>query len=219
MPDLIESTEPAASAPGVTAPATVDPGVAPAAASPAAPRYAVFGQKGRKAPADERIFGRRFLRDLGRGIFVVLLLHIFVVQISVVRGLSMEPSLRDGDRLIVDRVTYAMADVDRFDVVVLRNPRNHDVDYVKRVIGLPGERVAIHAGVVEIDGAPIMVLHDVISDESEMPETIVPEGQYFVLGDNRPVSCDSREFGLVQSELLKGKVRLRFWPPSRLDVF
>ena len=164
-------------------------------------------------------FGTRFLRDLGRGILVVVLLHVFVLQISVVRGLSMEPSLHDGDRLIVDRVSYSFGEVDRFDVIVLMNPRDHSVDYVKRVVGLPGERVRIRGGVVEINGDPLTTDVDLIDDDATMPELIVPSGHFFVLGDNRPVSCDSREFGLVQDELIKGKVRVRFWPLDRLTVF
>lgn len=169
--------------------------------------------------SDDRSFGRRFLRDLGRGVMVVVLLHLFVVQISVVRGSSMQPSLVDGDRLIVDRIAYALSEVGRYDVVVMRNPRDHAVDYVKRVVGLPGERVSLHLGALFVDGEQLVVPFDLVSDAASMPEIIVPEGHFFVLGDNRPVSCDSREFGLVQSELLKGKVRARFWPLSRLAVF
>ena len=105
------------------------------------------------------------------------------------------------------------------DVVVLRNPRDHTVDYVKRIVGLPGERVQIRGGNVEIDGRPLAAEFDLIDDSASMPEVIVPAGHFFVLGDNRPVSCDSREFGLVQAELLKGKVRMRFWPLDRVSVF
>lgn len=180
------------------------------------PRHAAFHERQEPRP---RTFGYRFLRDLGRGILVVVLLHVFVLQISVVRGLSMEPSLHDGDRLIVDRISYSVGDVGRYDVVVLRNPRDHSIDYVKRVVGLPGERVSIRDGVVAIDGRPLEAGFDLIDDETSMPEVIVPRGHFFVLGDNRPVSCDSREFGLVQDELIKGKVRVRFWPLDRLSVF
>jgi signal peptidase I len=195
-------------------------GSAGVATDAAQTRHAVFpiGASSPR-PAAERPFGRRFLRDLTRGVAIVVLLHLFVVQISVVRGLSMEPSLLDGDRLIVDRISYALSDVDRFDVVVLRNPRNQEIDYVKRIVGLPGERVAIHSGIVEIDGEPIENSFEFVDDSATMSEIIVPDEHFFVLGDNRPVSCDSREFGLVQGELLKGKVRLRFWPLDRVKVF
>src|SRR5262245_20367770 len=86
-----------------------------------------------------RWFSRhRFALDVLLGATLMVLVHTFVVQISVVKGHSMEPSLLDGDRLVVDRVAYRMADVRRGDVVVLRYPRNPQVDFVKRVIGLPG---------------------------------------------------------------------------------
>jgi signal peptidase I len=163
---------------------------------------------------------RRLARDLLRGGFLVLLAHAFVVQISVVRGHSMEPSLFDGDRLIVDRWTYAMAEAQRFDVVVLRYPRNPGVDFVKRIVGLPGERVRIHDGRVLIDGAELDVRScPHIADHADMRELAVPDGHYFVLGDNRPISCDSREFGLVPADHLRGKVRARLWPPARMSLF
>ncbi len=150
---------------------------------------------------------------------VVVLLHLFVLQISVVRGHSMMPSLLDGDRLVVDRVSYSVSDVSRFDVVVLRNPRNEDVDYVKRVAGLPGDRVCLREGMLTVNGKVVLEGFTHVSDCDNTPELIVPEGSYFVLGDNRPISCDSREFGLVRHELLKGKVRVRFWPLNRLELF
>lgn len=168
---------------------------------------------------DVRLFGRRFFRDLFRGMAVVVLLHLFVVQISVVRGLSMEPSLRDGDRLIVDRLSYSVTDVERFDVVVMRNPVDESVDYVKRVVALPGESVSIRDGRVLINGRIVPVPFDLCPDHCDMETVHVPADHFFVLGDNRPVSCDSREFGLVQADLLKGKVRLRFWPLTRVTTF
>lgn len=149
----------------------------------------------------------------------MLVLHLCLVQVSVVRGHSMEPCLHDGDRLLVDRVSYALFDVDRYDVVVLRYPLDPSVDFVKRVVGLPGEAVSIRGGQVLVDGDPVHSTPDVILDQAEMAPLLVPEGYYFVLGDNRPVSCDSREFGLVDGTLIKGKVRARFWPLPRASIF
>lgn len=161
----------------------------------------------------------RFLIDVARGGLAILALHLFVLQISVVRGHSMEPSLLDGDRLVVDRIAYAVSEVARFDVVVLRYPADPSVDFVKRVVGLPGDRVALSDGRLYLNGvvAEEAFLH--VPDHASMQETVVPEGSYFVLGDNRPISCDSREFGLVPATHMKGKVRVRFWPPARLAMF
>lgn len=163
--------------------------------------------------------GRRIGRDIVRGGVLLAVLHLFVVQISIVRGQSMEPSLVEGDRLVVDRLTYQLGEVNRFDVVILRYPNDPSVDFVKRIVGLPGDRVQLVGGRVFLNGVGVEedFLH--VPDHDDTRETLVPPGCYYVLGDNRPISCDSREFGLVPFEYLKGKVRVRFWPPARLSLF
>ena len=160
----------------------------------------------------------RFLCDALFGALAMVAIHAFVIQVSIVRGDSMEPALHDGDRLVVDRVTYNLSDVGRGDVVVLRYPRNPDVDFVKRVVALPGDEVALRAGVLLVNGAACDD-YGCIRDRADMPRIQVPEGEFFVLGDNRPVSCDSREFGLVAEHLIKGRVRVRFWPLEAASVF
>jgi signal peptidase I len=160
----------------------------------------------------------RFAFDVLLGAALMVIVHLFVVQVSVVKGSSMEPCLHDGDRLVVDRVSYSLADVQRGDVVVLRYPRNPAVDFVKRVVALPGDEIEMHSGTLFVNGAA----HDsygCIHDLQEMPSQVVPAGNYFVLGDNRPISCDSRDFGLVAADLLKGRVRARFWPIGNATVF
>lgn len=161
---------------------------------------------------------RRLVADVVRGALVIAVLNLFVLQISVVRGHSMEPSLLDGDRLVVDRLAYAMSGVDRFDVVVLRYPRDPATDFVKRVVALPGERVSISGGTVFVNGDALCEAFAHVCDHADMREIMVPDDHYFVLGDNRPISCDSREFGLVEGTLLRGKVRARFWPPARFGT-
>jgi signal peptidase I len=161
----------------------------------------------------------RIARDLLRGMVVLIALHVFVLQISVVRGHSMQPSLSDGDRLVVDRLSPRLSGVSRFDVVVLRYPRDPSVDFVKRVVGLPGDHVRIERSGLYVNGRLIDQLFLHIDDPVDMPECVVPEGHYLVLGDNRPISCDSREFGMVPAELVKGLVRARFWPLDRVALF
>lgn len=153
---------------------------------------------------------------LGASLMVVV--HLFVIQVSVVKGTSMEPCLHDGDRLVVDRVSTNLADVSRGDVVILRYPRNPEIDFVKRVVALPGDRVSMHDGALIVNGE-VADDYGCIADHQALPDTVVPPGQFFVLGDNRPVSCDSRDFGLVDETLLKGRVRARFWPLASLAVF
>ena len=162
--------------------------------------------------------GARFLLDALLGATLMVAVHLFVIQVSIVKGNSMEPCLHDGDRLVVDRVSYNMANVQRGDVVVLRYPKNPAVDFVKRIVAVPGDRVAMHHGVLLVNGNPADD-YGCIPDIETLPELQVPSGEFFVLGDNRPISCDSREFGLVPADLLKGKVRARFWPLNTAAVF
>lgn len=137
---------------------------------------------------------------------------------SEVRGASMMPGIHDRDRILVDHLSYLMGGVHRGDVVVLRYPLDPSVDYIKRVIGLPGEEVVISFGQVWIDGH--LLTEPYVDDEAIDPytrlRTTVQPGHYFVMGDNRLRSSDSREFGQVPHELLRGRVRLRVWPPDRL---
>ncbi|MCB9884926.1 MAG: signal peptidase I [Planctomycetes bacterium] len=160
----------------------------------------------------------RFVVDTMLGAALMVVLHLFVVQVSVVKGSSMEPCLHDGDRLVVDRVTHNVGDVHRGDVVVLRYPLNPSVDFVKRVVGAPGDVIAMRAGVLYVDGKPADS-YGCIHDHQELAEMTVPEGNFFVLGDNRPISCDSRSFGLVPEELIRGRVRVRFWPLATATIF
>jgi signal peptidase I len=208
MPASLRTSE---SAPPVAAPA-VDTG------RPTAPPPTRFPVRPRAAAAPTSPW-RRLARDAWRGAALVAALHLFVVQISVVRGHSMEPSLNDGDRLVVDRLAYSLGEVERFDVVVLRYPADPSVDFVKRVVGLPGDRIRIVGGALVVNGVPVEESFGHIPDHARLSERVVPAGHYFLLGDNRPVSCDSREFGVVAEELIKGKVRACFWPPHRMSVF
>ena len=160
----------------------------------------------------------RFAIDAIVGAALMIAVHAFVIQVSIVRGNSMEPALRDGDRLVVDRVTYSLADVDRGDVIILRYPRDPQVDFVKRVVAVPGDRVGLRSGILFINGAPADD-YGCIPDLASMDEVTVTPGQFFVLGDNRPISCDSREFGLVSQDMIKGRVRARFWPLETASVF
>ena len=152
------------------------------------------------------------------GAVLMVIVHVFVIQVSVVKGNSMEPALHDGDRLVVDRVSYNLGEVRRGDVVVLRYPRNPTVDFVKRIVAVPGDRVLMSDGVLFVNGEPADD-YGCIPDQQDMRQIIVPADQFFVLGDNRPISCDSREFGLVPQTLLKGRVRARFWPLDAASFF
>jgi len=154
------------------------------------------------------------LRDMLWIAAAAALLQASVLQVSVVRGSSMEPTLCDGDLLVVDRLACGIDGLEYGDVIVLRNPVESGVDFVKRVVALPGDRVALRDGRLLVNGAEAERFKHV-PDDYDMPELLVPSDHVFVLGDNRPVSADSRDFGIVPGPLLLGKVRARVWPPAR----
>jgi len=160
-----------------------------------------------------------WVRDFSIIILVILLFTNFVAERTKVIGDSMEPSIHDGDRIFIDKLSYRFTEPERFDVVVFPYDKNPDLNYIKRIIGLPGEEVDIKGGKIYINGE--------VLDEHFGKETIkvygnqdfpivIPEGEYFVLGDNRNESLDSRykDVGTIPKEELLGKAGLRIWPLS-----
>jgi signal peptidase I len=170
----------------------------------------VAGAPGGAAPARARLSGA--LR-LGA---VALLAYVALFNFSVVRGSSMAPRIHDGDRILIDHWSYLLGPVARGDIVVLKYPLDPSVDYIKRVIGLPGDRVVLQDGKVYVNGEelaePYVEDPDALTD---MAVRVLP-AHYFVLGDNRRRSCDSREFGQVPCDYVRGKVAVRVWPPERV---
>jgi signal peptidase I len=185
--------------------------------------------------------GGRWLRE---GIFIVvvalslaLLLRLFVVQTFFIPSGSMEPTLQIGDRILVNKLSYDLHGVDRGNIVVFSRPPTENCggpevnDLVKRVIGLPGNVISLSGGYVYIDGKRL--------DESWLPASEqgvttpgppgtpyslvrpfkVPANDYFVMGDNRTDSCDSRYWGPISKSLIVGKVDLRVWPLTSIKLF
>ncbi|MFC1982219.1 signal peptidase I [Chloroflexota bacterium] len=135
-----------------------------------------------------------FIRQALTTILIALVIFLGLqttLQSSIVLGSSMGPNFETGQRLIVDKVTYRFGDVKRGDVVILRPPSNSSVDYIKRVIALPGETVEIKDGLVYIDGDPLSEPYIFDSPRYIMKAVEIPEGYCFVLGDNRNSSNDS----------------------------
>jgi signal peptidase I len=156
---------------------------------------------------------------------VAVAVRTFVVQTFYIPSASMEPTLMVGDRILVDKLSYHLHDVHRGDIVVFGTPPGEDAgpnvkDLVKRVIGLPGERIASAEGKVVINGKPLsepwLVSGTVTS--SIQPQTI-PKNEYFVMGDNRSDSQDSRFFGPIPRSLIVGRVVMRIWPLSSITFF
>ncbi|HSF16863.1 MAG TPA: signal peptidase I [Vicinamibacteria bacterium] len=154
------------------------------------------------------------LHDLAIAVVVCVLLITYVVQAFKVQGTSMSPELGDGQRILVNKFLYYVADIDRGDVVVFWYPEDPTLSFIKRVIGLPGETVEVREGVVYVDDHPIdepYVSEANADNRSYRPVRIRP-GHYFVLGDNRSGSNDSRSWGLVPERYIYGKAFLRIWP-------
>ena len=146
------------------------------------------------------------------------LAYILVFNLSVVRGSSMAPGIHDGDRIVVDEFSYLFTDIDRGDIVVLRYPLDPNLDYIKRVVGLPGDMITMSGGKVWINGEQLEERYTLERDPYTRLVEVVKEGHYFVLGDNRLHSSDSREFGQVEAGLVRGKVDLRLWPFERIGL-
>jgi len=160
---------------------------------------------------------RRLLALLKAGA-VLLVLYGLVFNFSVVRGSSMSPGIHDGDRILVNHLCYFLQPVQRGDIVVLHYPLDPRLDYIKRVIGLPGDTVRIQGGLVSVNGEVLEEPYISEPDPRVELTVCVADEHYFVLGDNRPHSSDSREFGQVPRENLVGKVDLVIWPPTRVGV-
>ncbi len=130
----------------------------------------------------------------------------------------MEPHIGEGENLLVEKRIFSKEKFKRGDIVIFHFPLNRKKIFVKRVIGLPGETVEIKRGVVFIDGKKLNepYLKGDISDKSNMSTVNIPEGAYFVLGDNRSVSNDSRNWGVLPDKFIIGKVLFSYWPPSKI---
>lgn len=168
-------------------------------------------------PSNERSTkGRQILVDVIETILlsVVLFLGINALTARIrVDSYSMEPTLYRGDFVIVNKISYRLGQIGRGDVIVFHYPPNPQEQYIKRVIGLPGERVSISAGQVYINGEQLVEPYLSVTTQRG-GEWDVPEDALFVLGDNRNNSSDSRSWGMVPFENVVGKAMVIYWPPE-----
>jgi signal peptidase I len=170
-------------------------------------------------------------------VLVAVLLRAFVVQTFFIPSGSMEPTLQIGDRILVNKLSYHLHGVDRGDIVVFSRPPAENCggpevnDLVKRVIGLPGDVISVSGGYVYIDGKRLdeswlptseqgMTVAGPPGNSSNLAQAYrIPADNYFVMGDNRTDSCDSRYWGPIARSLIVGKVEVRVWPVSSLRIF
>ena len=166
-----------------------------------------------------------FLETIVVALSVFVVIYLFIVQPHEVKGSSMEPTFQNNEYIITDKVSYRFGKPNRGDVVIFKAPVNPDVEYIKRIIGLPGETVMIENGRIYIDGK---ILNEPYLEDltpvfpggfiKEGVAASVPEDHYFVMGDNRPHSSDSREFGPIEKKLIIGKAVFRYWPINNLGL-
>jgi signal peptidase I len=160
-----------------------------------------------------------WFRDLVFSVLIAVVLIVFIYQPVKVEGTSMMPALTDQERIFINKFTYrfGLGDVERGDTVVFWYPQDVSKSYIKRVIGVPGDRIRIDAGQVYVNGGALAEAY-VPSDEKDYSswrdgqEQQVPQGKYFVLGDHRNQSSDSRMWGYVPRENIYGKAVFVYWP-------
>ncbi len=145
---------------------------------------------------------------------VIFFMIRFAIENYRIEGYSMEPNFHDGQFLLVNKLSYLLGEPQRGDVVIFRYPQNPKKNFIKRVIGLPGEKVEIRAGKVYINDMRIPEPYPYnFADYDWGPEVVGPD-EFFVLGDNRPESSDSHSWGLLPRKDLIGKAWLSYWPPA-----
>jgi signal peptidase I len=161
-----------------------------------------------------------WLRDLFVSAAASVLIITFLYQPVRVEGTSMLPRLEDRDRLFINKFVYHVSAIERGDVVVFHYPRDLEKSYIKRVIALPGDRLWIDHGQVWLNGKPLRegYVPEDYRDSRSMGEIIVPAESFFMMGDHRSISSDSREFGPVERSLIYGKAVFIYWPAKDAGV-
>ncbi|PYX62087.1 MAG: signal peptidase I [Acidobacteria bacterium] len=159
-----------------------------------------------------------WLRDLIISLAISAFIIIFLYQPVKVEGTSMMPSLDDQERIFVNKFVYRLESIERGDIVVFHYPRDPSKSYIKRVVGLEGDHIRIDGGRVLVNGK--MLAEDYVPSEYEdqrsYSEIVVPPHSYFVLGDHRSMSNDSRDFGPVNENYIYGKAVFGYWPVDKV---
>jgi signal peptidase I len=159
-----------------------------------------------------------WLRDLMISLAISAFIIVFLYQPVKVEGTSMMPSLDDQERIFVNKYVYRLEPIQRGDIVVFRYPRDTSKSFIKRVIGLAGDRIRIESGEVFVNGEALEedYVPAAYADQRSYSELVVPPSSYFVLGDHRTMSNDSRDFGPVSIGYIYGKAVFGYWPMDKM---
>lgn len=164
------------------------------------------------------------IKEWAQVIIVALILafviRTFFFEIVIVDGISMEPTLHSGDRVIVQKLGYIIGEPEHGDIIVFKTPENPKINYVKRIIGLPGDEIKIEDGTLYINDESFSEPYINEAVGFDFDEIVVPEDTFFALGDNRNFSKDSRDphVGFVPMDNLVGQGVLRIWPLNRVSL-
>jgi signal peptidase I len=159
-----------------------------------------------------------WLRDLVISLAISAFIIIFLYQPVKVEGTSMMPSLVDQERIFVNKFVYRLEPIERGDIVVFKYPYDPSKSYIKRVIGMAGDRIRIDSGQVYVNGEALdeTYVPPEYTDARTLSDVVVPANSYFVLGDHRSMSDDSRNFGPVNQSFIYGKAVFGYWPMDKL---
>jgi signal peptidase I len=163
---------------------------------------------------------RTWLRDLLIAVVASAFIITCIYQPVRVEGTSMQPQLQNNDRLFINKIVYRVENIHRGDVVVFHYPLDPTKSYIKRVIALPGDRLRIADGVVYVNGKKVAepYVPAQFHDDRSVSAEVIPQGDYWVLGDHRDVSSDSRDFGPVARRFIYGKAEVIYWPGSMASL-
>jgi len=172
---------------------------------------------GRASPKSKRL--ARLLRIAVLLAAVAIVVGVYLAEFGRVKGRSMEPTLRDGDRVVFEKVSSRWGGPVRFDVLVFKGPNDPDKVLIKRVVGLPDEMIEIRAGRLLVNGVHASLPPSLDWGDVDFGPVAVSPAHYFVLGDNMGDSDDSRRWGGVPRDYVLGRVCWRFWPLVAWKVF
>lgn len=163
---------------------------------------------------------REYVETVGGAVVLAVFIMVFIARAFTVDGPSMLPTLHSGERLLIDKLTYRFREPHRGEIVVFRYPADPSHHFIKRVIGLPGDRIDIRGGVVYVNGVALDEEYTSSPTYGRFTSGVVPDGHYFVLGDNRNNSQDSRSplVGYVPKKLITGRALVRYWPVNRVSL-
>ncbi|MHC2995058.1 MAG: signal peptidase I [Candidatus Atribacteria bacterium] len=149
---------------------------------------------------------------------IAFIIITFIGQVTVVRGASMEPTLHDRERLIANKISYRFESPERNEIIIFKPPIGIKRNYIKRIIGIPGDKIEIVNGKIYVNDQALEEPYVKHRSYENMPPTIVPADSFFVLGDNRPNSSDSRYWGFVPRKNVVGKAWVVFWPINKIRI-